>query len=121
LAEGFLFAVAASLIVSETWRSSRSESKRREGITERLDDLEMRLEQLSTRLDDLLESVGSEMSRQDQRSDELAKILEHVIQINATAEFRDTPLRTAHVSPALTSSNTLPVMTDTHSSELPKP
>lgn len=56
------------------------------------------------------------------RNDELTKILERVVQINlqeATAEFRDTPLRTAHVSPTLTSSNTLPVATDTHSSELP--
>ena len=67
LAEGFLFAVAASLIVGETWRSSRSESKRRENINDRLDDLGMTLAQLSTRLDDLSESVGFEMRRQDQR------------------------------------------------------
>lgn len=67
LAEGFLFSVAASLIVGETWRSSRSESKRRENINDRLDDLEMTLAHLSTCLDNLSESVGSEMRRQDQR------------------------------------------------------
>ena len=67
LAEGFLFAVAASLILGETWRSSRSESKRREGINDQLDDLGTRLIELSTRVDNLSESVESQLHDQQKR------------------------------------------------------
>jgi hypothetical protein len=67
LAEGFLFAVAASLIIGETWRSSRSESKRREGVNDQLDDLGTRLTELSTRVDNLSELVESELHGQQQK------------------------------------------------------
>ncbi|KAF8881303.1 optic atrophy 3-like protein [Gymnopilus junonius] len=40
LAEGFLFSVAAGLIVAETWRSSWNESKRRDSVNVRLEELE---------------------------------------------------------------------------------
>ncbi|KAJ3854020.1 optic atrophy 3-like protein, partial [Lentinula lateritia] len=43
LAEGFLFSVAAGLILGESYRSSRNESKRRDGVDERLGVLEGRL------------------------------------------------------------------------------
>lgn len=67
LAEGFLFAVAASLIIGETWRSSRSESKRREGVNDQLDDLGTRLTELSTRVDNLSELVESQLHGQQQK------------------------------------------------------
>lgn len=40
LAEGFLFFVGVSLVVGEAWRSSRSASKRRDDVDERLERLE---------------------------------------------------------------------------------
>lgn len=40
LSETFLFGVAASLIIFETWRSRRKESNRRDVVKDRLDDLE---------------------------------------------------------------------------------
>lgn len=43
LAEGFLFTVASVLIVAETWRSSRSQSKRRDKIDDHLEELESRV------------------------------------------------------------------------------
>jgi hypothetical protein len=53
LAEGFLFAVAASLIVAETWRSSRSTSKRRDDVDEQLENLSASVQELVTRVDGL--------------------------------------------------------------------
>jgi hypothetical protein len=40
LAESFLFAVAAGLVLGETWRSSRKETKRRDDVRERIEALE---------------------------------------------------------------------------------
>lgn len=40
ISETFLFSVAAGLILFETWRSRRKESTRRDGVKDRLDDLE---------------------------------------------------------------------------------
>lgn len=67
LAEGFLFVVAASLIIGETWRSSRSESKRREGVNDQLDDLGTRLIELATRVDNLSELVESQLHEEQQK------------------------------------------------------
>jgi hypothetical protein len=53
LAEGFLFAVAASLIVAEAWRSSRSTSKRRDDVDEQLENLSASVQELVTRVDGL--------------------------------------------------------------------
>ncbi|KAF8177592.1 optic atrophy 3 protein-domain-containing protein, partial [Pholiota molesta] len=51
LAEGFLFSVAAALIVGETWRSSRSQARRRDDVDEQLDALGARLGELAARVD----------------------------------------------------------------------
>lgn len=51
LAEGFLFGVAALLILGETWRSSRSQSQRRDSVDDQLEELSTKLEELSTRVD----------------------------------------------------------------------
>jgi len=112
LAEGFLFAVAASLIIGETWRSSRSESKRREGVNDQLDDLGTRLTELSTRVDNLSELVESELHGQQQKNDELAKILDRVLDIGLHGgSLSQMPLRLKPVPS--TSSNTPKVATDT--------
>lgn len=51
LAEGFLFGVAALLILGETWRSSRSQSKRRDSVDDHLEELSTKLQELSTRVE----------------------------------------------------------------------
>lgn len=51
LAEGFLFSVAAALILGEGWRSSRSQSKRRDDVDDNLDALGTKLTELTTRVD----------------------------------------------------------------------
>ncbi|KAF8638798.1 hypothetical protein AX17_001857 [Amanita inopinata Kibby_2008] len=95
LAEGFLFAVAASLIIGETWRSSRSQSKRREDVNDQLEDLGTKLSDLSLRLESLSASVETQLRDEKERNDELAKILEHVVEIGfrgGWAGFENTPL-----------------------------
>ena len=47
MAESFLFLVAASLILAETWRSSNKESKRREGVTDQLEELTSQVHDLT--------------------------------------------------------------------------
>lgn len=113
LAEGFLFAVAASLILGETWRSSRSESKRREGVNDQLDDLGTRLVELSTRVDNISESMESQMHIQEERNEELKSLLGRVQICLQKATVDDTPLKILHQSPG---SNTPPATSDTHSS-----
>ena len=67
IAEGFLFGVAALLIVGETWRSSRSQAKRREGVDDRLDDLTSTLEVLSKKVDTLSQDFDEKWSEERQR------------------------------------------------------
>jgi optic atrophy 3 protein len=43
--------MTAMLIIGETWRSSRNQSKRRDDVDDRLDDLSTRLEEIYTSLD----------------------------------------------------------------------
>ncbi|KAJ3890798.1 optic atrophy 3 protein-domain-containing protein [Lentinula edodes] len=50
LAEGFLFSVAAALILGESYRAARNETKRRDGVDERLGVLEGRVGELEREL-----------------------------------------------------------------------
>lgn len=63
LAEGFLFAVAAALILGESWRSSRSEARRRAGVGDALEALQVHVGELSTRLEGLEEASAEERER----------------------------------------------------------
>lgn len=95
LAEGFLFAVAAALILGESFRTSRAQSKRR-------DDVDDRLDELATSVSSLRDAVGQlrqtqqELEEERERNDELQRIMERVVEIGLRggwAEFEDTPLK----------------------------
>jgi len=95
LAEGFLFGVATILIIGETWRSSRSQSKRRDDVDDKLEDLSTRIQDLSSRIDQSLAGVEERLEYEKQRNDELGRILERVVEIGLRggwAEFEGTPL-----------------------------
>jgi len=102
IAEGFLFGVAALLIVGETYRSSRSQAKRRDVVDDRI-------EELSSQVNGLMESVKSLESRfeerwseESQRNDELTRVLGKIVDVGLRggwAEFEDTPLRLPNVQP----------------------
>jgi hypothetical protein len=59
IAEGFLFSVGASLIIAETWRSSRSQSRRREDVDDKIEEMEQRLNRLTGMVEALGEHVQS--------------------------------------------------------------
>ncbi|KAH9059244.1 OPA3-domain-containing protein [Lactarius vividus] len=92
LAEGFLFAVAAALVVGESWRSSRSETRRRADVGEALEALQVRVGELGERLERWEDASAEER----ERSRELARILDRVVDIGLRggwAELQDTPLQ----------------------------
>ncbi len=112
LAEGFLFGVAALLIIGETWRSSRSQSKRRDTVNDQLESLQENIQNLNSRIDTISQDFDTRWSEQQLRqviltvvsrystygavrNDELTRILERVVEIGLRgggAEFEDTPL-----------------------------
>ena len=53
IAEGFLFSVAALLIIGETWRASRNQAKRRDAVDDSLDELKAAVEALTKRVDEI--------------------------------------------------------------------
>jgi len=92
LAEGFLFAITAALIVGESWRSSRSEARRRAGVGDALDELQVRVGELAARIDSWEDASVEER----ERARELARILDRVVDIGLRggwAELQDTPLQ----------------------------
>ncbi|CAK5266078.1 unnamed protein product [Mycena citricolor] len=100
LAEGFLFSVAAGLILGETWRSSRSQSKRRDVVDEQLEDLGSKVQELTTRVTELTEGMDERMRGLEQRHDELTRITERIVDFGLRggwAEFEGTPLQLPHV------------------------
>lgn len=68
LAEGFLFTVAAGLILGESWRSSRSQSKRRDSVDDQLDSLGTKMVELTTRVDEISMRWEDELQHAKQRS-----------------------------------------------------
>ncbi|KAG8848140.1 hypothetical protein FRC20_002628 [Serendipita sp. 405] len=99
LAEGFLFSVAASLIIAETWRSARSESRRREGIDDQIEELQnnvMRMTVAIEHLDEHFQTIGKELELERERTNELSNILLRVIDLGLKgnwAEFEKNPIQ----------------------------
>ncbi|KAI0747770.1 OPA3-domain-containing protein [Daedaleopsis nitida] len=95
LAEGFLFTVAAGLIIGETWRTSRNTTKRRDAVDDQLDELKASVDGLNRRLDTLAGQWEERMSEESSRHDEMSRILQRVVEIGLRggwAEFEGTPL-----------------------------
>ena len=67
IAEGFLFAVAAALIIGETWRTSRNQSKRRDSVDDQLDELGTKVTELTARVDSLMTEREVEMREEKTR------------------------------------------------------
>ncbi|KAG8718941.1 hypothetical protein FRC08_004013 [Ceratobasidium sp. 394] len=97
LAEAFLFSVAATLILAETWRSNRSQARRRDDVDDQLDDLRTEVRELRSQMEAM--GQGWEQALEDERSrnNELSRILTRVVEIGLRggwAEVVDqTPLK----------------------------
>ncbi|GAA6060128.1 hypothetical protein JCM10212_001425 [Sporobolomyces blumeae] len=83
LSEGFLFAVAATIIIGETYRGRVSEGKRRDAVRDSLQTHEDEIEELRERLKGLERECVDEKSR----NDELVKIVEEVVVIGLKGGF----------------------------------
>ncbi|KAH9173069.1 OPA3-domain-containing protein [Lactarius sanguifluus] len=117
IAEGFLFAVAAALVVGESWRSSRSETRRRADVGDALESLQVRVGELAERLERWEDTSAEER----ERSRELARILDRVVDIGLRggwAELQDTPLQIPRIQlniPRLASTESEPSPSPTES------
>ncbi|KAL1661681.1 optic atrophy 3 protein-domain-containing protein [Schizophyllum commune] len=111
IAEGFLFAVAAALILGESWRSSVKGEKRRDLVDDALDTLRDEVQSLKSDVErvegvvqEVVEGVVQDVVR---GNDELTRILERVVEIGLRggwAEFEGEPVKLPRVS--LTGSTT---------------
>ncbi|KAL1701099.1 optic atrophy 3 protein-domain-containing protein [Schizophyllum commune] len=113
IAEGFLFAVAAALILGESWRTSVKGEKRRDLVDDALDSLRDEVRSLKAEVD-RVEGVVQEVARVQEsvrdvvrgweeergRNDELTRILERVVEIGLRggwAEFEGAPVKLPRV------------------------
>ena len=67
LAEGFLFAVAAGLILGEQYRSTRNQTKRRDAVDDQLDELKSSVESLNSRVDALARQQEERFTEESMR------------------------------------------------------
>ncbi|EAU81464.1 hypothetical protein CC1G_05294 [Coprinopsis cinerea okayama7 len=101
LAEGFMFSVAAALIIGEAFRSSRNQSKRRDSVDDQLDALGTQISELQAKVESLSEKWDDDLRDERIRNDELARILERVVEIGLRggwAEFQDSPVQIPRVN-----------------------
>ncbi|GAA5882240.1 hypothetical protein JCM1840_004546 [Sporobolomyces johnsonii] len=83
ISEGFLFAVAASIIIGETYRGKRAEGKRRDAINDTLEAHEAQIKALQDRMLDERERRADA----ERRVRELEKIVEEVVIIGLKGGF----------------------------------
>ncbi|TYJ55811.1 hypothetical protein B9479_003463 [Cryptococcus floricola] len=80
LAETFLFLVGAGLIVGESIRSSKKESKRRDKVSDRLDGLEEEVKRLNGLLDEEREKGKGSVEEIRDRSDGMERVVTTIVQ-----------------------------------------
>ncbi|KAH8824450.1 optic atrophy 3 protein-domain-containing protein [Flagelloscypha sp. PMI_526] len=123
VAEGFLFVVAAAVIVGETWRSSHKESKRRQGVSDDIDGLQERVVQIESKMDEIKQMYEAEVVETRRKNDELGRVLQRVVDIGLRggwAEFEEKPLQlplieliTPEQRKQISSSSSSPMSNDT--------
>lgn len=82
LAESFLFAVAAALILGESYRTSSKQSKRRDDVDDKLEGLASaveRLQQDKVEVEHALEQSREEVEGERKRREALEKVVERLV------------------------------------------
>lgn len=106
LAESFLFAVAALLILSETYRTSSKQSKRRDDVDEKLEGLLAAVERLQEgkmEVEGALERTREEVEGERKRREALERVVERLVGVGVRAGWGDasvwegTPLKVPRV------------------------
>ena len=67
IAEGFLFSVAATLIIGESWRSSRNQAKRRDNVDDRIEELQDRVGNLEQSVKNIEAKFDERWSQEKER------------------------------------------------------
>lgn len=112
LAEGFLFAVAATLVLAETWRSSRSTSKRRDAIDDNIEELQAKVAELEQKLAESNKVAEEQWEELRTREEDVTRILDRIVYIGLRggwASLQEDGLRmssAAIASPELSPSTT---------------
>ncbi|KAN0073857.1 OPA3 domain containing protein [Tylopilus felleus] len=95
LAEGFLFAVAALLIVGETYRTSSKQSRRRDDVDEKLEGLLNAVESLQerkTEVEGALERTKEEIEGERKRREALERVIERLVGVGRSVGEWDASL-----------------------------
>ena len=95
LAEGFLFAVAALLIVGETYRTSSKQSRRRDDVDEKLEGLLNAVESLQERkkeVEGALERTKEEIEGERKRREALERVIERLVGVGRSVGEWDASL-----------------------------
>ncbi|KAJ9109225.1 hypothetical protein QFC21_000554 [Naganishia friedmannii] len=106
LAEGFLFMVAAGLIIGETYRGSRSTAKRKDYVDEQLETLQEEISKLKERWKAEEEELIQRTQVAEERNRQLSSVIETVID----AGMRNGWLNEGVVSANTTNTKTLPLL-----------
>jgi hypothetical protein len=109
LAESFLFGVAALLILSESYRASSKQSKRRDDVDEKLEGLLSAVERLQEgkkEVEGALERSREEVEGERKRREALERVVERLVGVGVRAGWGDasvwegTPLKMVRGSDA---------------------
>jgi hypothetical protein len=87
------------LILGETWQTSRNQSKRRDSVDDRIEELSANVVSLTRRLERIQESLG-DLDVECEQTNELVRVVERVVEIGlqgGRAEFEDAPLKDSRV------------------------
>ncbi|KDQ18646.1 hypothetical protein BOTBODRAFT_154595 [Botryobasidium botryosum FD-172 SS1] len=107
LAEAFLFGVAASIILAETWRSSRSQGRRRDLIDDQIADLTVKITELTKTVESLDEKFAENWEVLQNRNSEISRILSHVVEIglrDSWSELEGTRVPASYTLPVISES-----------------
>ncbi|KAJ8587550.1 hypothetical protein M405DRAFT_863645 [Rhizopogon salebrosus TDB-379] len=83
----------------ETWRTSRNQSKQRDNVDDRIEELSASVASPTQRPERIQESLG-DLDVERQQNNELARSVERVVEIGlqgGRAEFEDAPLKDSRV------------------------
>lgn len=87
--------MAAALIIAETWRSSRSQNKRKEGVDDRIDELETRVGNLVALMEAMgeqMESIRKDMQVENARYVSALPVHNYLSYIHPGTETRKSPV-----------------------------
>ncbi|KAG0165591.1 hypothetical protein DFQ28_008553 [Apophysomyces sp. BC1034] len=85
MSESFVFGVAASIIVAESWRSHSSEKHRRNRVDDSLEDLESQVAQLTTKMEEMQKThkaTEGRLQEMDEVNEQLRKLLHEILSVS---------------------------------------